>query len=157
MLWFYPRGSAPVMSQPSPKPLGGVWYHIPLISVCCNSGIKALFRPIRVFGAGVLNDPLNVTGEKNGQSLNLAWAGLWQQGENLIECGGFKRHETWWPFPVFWRADSIALLKMLIPNGSHKNRSSEKTLGVTNKRLEEDHKQRMFRGHCVKMQVQSRV
>lgn len=115
-------------------------YFIPLISDCYSSGGKTLFSPIRVFGAIVLNDPLNVTGEKNRQSLNLAWAGLWQQGKNLIECGGFKRHETWWPFPVFWRADSIALLKMLIPNGSLQNRSSEKALGMMNKRVEEDHK-----------------
>lgn len=111
---------------------------------------KASFSPIRIFGAGVLNDPLNVTGEKNGQSLNLAWAGPWQQGKNLIECGGFKRQETWWPFPVFWRADSIALLKMLIPNGSLQNRSSEKALGMSYKRVEDNHRQCVFRGHCVK-------
>lgn len=109
-------------------------------------GGKDLFSPIRVFGDKVLNDPLNVTGEKNGQSLNLAWAGPWQQSKNLIECGDFKRQETWWPFPVFWRADSIALLKMLIPNGSLQNRSSKKALGVSNKTVEEDHKQRVYSG-----------
>lgn len=70
-----------------------------------------LFRPNMVSGGGMLNDPLNVTWEKNGYSSNLAWSSLWQQGKKLIECGGFWQQETWWPFPVFWRADSIALWK----------------------------------------------
>lgn len=70
-----------------------------------------LFRPIMVSGGGMLNDPLNVTWEKNGYSSNLAWSTLLQQGKKLIECGGFWQQETWWPFPVFWRADSIALWK----------------------------------------------
>ena len=71
----------PVMSQQSPKSSGGLRssYHIPLISVCCSSGGEVGGggkRPCSdqsgFFGARVLNDPLNVTGEKNGQSLNLA-------------------------------------------------------------------------------------
>lgn len=70
----------PVMSQQSPKSSGGLRssYHIPLISVLLQfgGGEGGERRPCSdqsgFFGARVLNDPLNVTGEKNGQSLNLA-------------------------------------------------------------------------------------
>ena len=70
----------PVMSQRSPKSSGGLRssYRIPLISVCCSSGGEGVGRrrpcsdQSGFLGARVLNDPLNVTGEKNGQSLNLA-------------------------------------------------------------------------------------
>lgn len=45
-----------------------------------------------------LNDPLNVIGRegKNVQSLNLAGAGRWQRGENLMECGGFFSGGVGW-------------------------------------------------------------
>lgn len=71
------RGSVQFMSQPSPKLCGGLRssHHIPLIPLWCLSGEKALFSLIKVFGVGVLNDPFNVIGEKNGQSLNLARVG----------------------------------------------------------------------------------